>query len=80
MKILEKKKIVVEEKNGKEKGGPHLEAAIISWGEKKMEREKEGNKFGLGKYILCVEKKTNGEGKGVKNVVSRGQGPIFLFL
>ena len=45
MKILEKKNIlfVVEEKNGKEKGGPHLEAAIISRGEKKMEKEKEEN-------------------------------------
>ena len=40
------KKIVVEEKNGKEKGGPHLEAAIISWGEKKIEKEKEENNLG----------------------------------
>ena len=49
MKILEKKKyffFVVEEKYGKEKGGPHLEAAIISWGEKKMEKEKEENNLG----------------------------------
>ena len=48
MKILENKNIffVVEGKNRKEKGGPHLEAAIISWGEKKMEKEKEENNLG----------------------------------
>ena len=48
MKILEKRKyfFVVEEKYGKEKGGPHLEAAIISWGEKKMEKGKEENNLG----------------------------------
>ena len=48
MKILEKKRyfFVVENKNRKEKGGPHLEAAIISWGEKKMEKEKEEHNLG----------------------------------
>ena len=48
MKILEKKRyfFVVEKKNGKEKGGTHLEAAIISWGEKKIEKEKEENNLG----------------------------------
>ena len=55
---MERKKIflVVEEKNGKGKGGPYLEEANISWGEKKMEKETEENNWIREIYFVYGEK------------------------
>ena len=76
---MERKKIflVVEEKNGKGKGGPYLEEANISWGEKKMEKETEENNWISEINFVCGEK---GKEKELDMISAEDRGLFFLFL